>query len=235
MMNDLIQKIWERGKKMEVKTGTLQLENLVSKGIRRFSFNLAFFVWMYLAALGVTLALEMVNLGGYRANPVMTAVHWGIIALAVLFSAYGIHLLQQLRFLRNMDAGTSALIEKRLTFYRTKYEAWMVMISLVVIMLSFAINAKVDNMNGIYRINKPAVFIGTMIASFTFCYGALKISFYPMVREMKALLSDLESQMLDQAPKLGELKKRYRLFLAIGIILAVIFLLFGIWMAMRYR
>jgi hypothetical protein len=233
MMSDFLFKIWERGKKMEAKAPALSFEGMAKKGINKFTFNLHLFLYIYLAALGVVVVLEILNLGLYRNNTLMVTVHGGLILLAAGFMGYGIGVLRELIIMRNMNADISTTIKRRLRFYRTRYEIWMIMIGITVLMLAMAINMRTDIMDGTYRINRPLVFAGTMAFTFAFCYGIMKIALYPTVRELKAFLSDLEAQVRNETVRVEGLKFRWRIWGVILFFLALAFLILGILMAVR--
>lgn len=76
----------------------------------------------------------------------------------------------------------------------------------------------IDNQNGIYRINKPIVFFGVILMQFIFVYVIIKVSQYPLLKEIRIFLSDLEAQVLEGTQKLTEMKKylqRWRIIFAI--------------------
>jgi len=233
MMSDFLFKLWERGKKMEAKAPAIAFDQMAKKGVDKFTFNLYLFLYLYLAALGVVIVLECINLELYRSNTLLEAVHIGLIGMALIFSVYGVFLLYELRTMRKMDADISTLIRTRLRFYRTRYEIWLIMISVTVLLLSLAINMNVDIMDGTYRINKPFFFIGTMIVTFAFCYGMMKIALYPTVRELKAFLSDLDAQVRDETAKIQSLKNKWRLWAILLVAVAIAFLILGIVVAVK--
>jgi hypothetical protein len=107
------------------------------------------------------------------------------------------------------------------------------MMAAMIPVLSFAINTFIDNQNGIYRINQPIVFFGVILIQFIFCYVILKVAQYPVLKEIKIFLSDLESQAVEGTQKLVEMKKHWRRWGIIFVIVGILFLLFGIWQAMQ--
>lgn len=233
MMSDNLFKIWERGKKMEANAPAVTLDNMARKGAGRFTKNLYFYLWTYLGALGAILVLEMMNLRIYHENSLMMWIHGAIITLSLLFGGYGIVLLAELRATRRMDADTKTLISRRLAFFSRRFETWMVIIPIVVILLTMAINTYTDHMDGSYRINKPTVFVSTMIVVYAFCYAMMKISVYPSVKEMRAYLSDLDAQVREETPKIEKFKARWRIVAIVVAIFALAFFILGILMFAR--
>jgi len=92
----------------------------------------------------------------------------------------------------------------------------------------------IDNQNGIYRINKPIVFFGVILMQFIFIYVIIKVSQYPLLKEIKIFLSDLEAQALEGTQNLTETRKHWRRWTTIFVILATLLLLFGIWQAIQF-
>ena len=68
--------------------------------------------------------------------------------------------------------------------------------------LQFALNAWMDNDDGVYRINKPFFFVAVSVAMIAFIYGSLKIAQQPALRELRAMAKDLEEPAeIQQPPK----------------------------------
>ena len=92
----------------------------------------------------------------------------------------------------------------------------------------------IDNQNGIYRINKPIVFFGVILMQFIFVYVIIKVSQYPLLKEIRIFLSDLEAQVLEGTQKLTEMKKYWQRWRIIFAILATLLFLWGIWQAIQF-
>ena len=84
-----------------------------------------------------------------------------------------------------------------------------------VYLLQFAINTMVDNQDGEYRINQPAFFAGVSIGMILLMYAVMKIAQYPLVRELKAIVRDLEHQVTDSTDRMVVLKRTWRLWSAL--------------------
>jgi NADH:ubiquinone oxidoreductase subunit 6 (subunit J) len=87
--------------------------------------------------------------------------------------------------------------------------------------LSFALNFYVDNMDGYYPIHNPLMIAGIMALMFILIYGSMEISFIRMHQEIRAYLHDIDNQVLESTRKIQKQRKKYVLFFAI---LAVILL-----------
>ena len=62
------------------------------------------------------------------------------------------------------------------------------------------------------------VFFGVILMQFIFVYVIIKVSQYPLLKEIRIFLSDLEAQVLEGTQKLTEMKKywqRWRIIFAI--------------------
>ena len=226
MEKDIIQDLWERGTGKEKRMSREAIEQFLQPRVKRNVFHFKFLVWFYLFVLAAIFVLQGINIVGYQSNPLMLAVQAGLTLIALTFFAYGIHLVEEIGRIDRADESLVALVQRRLRFYRTKYEIWLWMIAGTALLLSYAVNTMVDNVGGHYRINKPVVFIGTSLAMFFGLYAVSKLAHYPVVTELKAFLHDLEAQVTEQTVKVQKLKKTLRLW---GIVLAVILTLLALW------
>jgi hypothetical protein len=127
-----------------------------------------------------------------------------------------------------------ALLKRRLRFYRTKYEIWNVMMAATLVLLTFTVNSYVDNDNGHYRINRVGIFILFSGIQFAFVYGLNKIAQYPIRKETKISLSDLEANVMERTKTLVVFRKRWRIWALIFFIIGTILLVLGILRAMRF-
>jgi hypothetical protein len=100
--------------------------------------------------------------------------------------------------------------------------------------LSFAVTTYIDNQDGIYRINKPFVFFGVTLVQFIFGYVIIKVAHYPVLKEIKIFLADLESQVLDGTQQLTKMRRNWRLWGILFTIVAILLLLWGIWRAIQF-
>lgn len=228
MNEDLIQKIWEKGKSKKGELSVQEIERVLRPDVRRQSFALRMYVWIWLVALLGTLVLDALNIVGYMANPVMRMTQIGLTLLGVLFAAYGIRLLHEIRIIDRADESVLALLRRRRRFYRTKFEIWNFMMAATLVLLSFAVTSYVDNDNGHYRINRVEIFIIFSVLQFAFMFGVNKIAQYPIRKEMKIFLSDLEAKVMEGTQTLAGLRKRWRVWIIIFFIIGTVLLVLGI-------
>jgi hypothetical protein len=67
-------------------------------------------------------------------------------------------------------------------------------------------------------------------------YGILKLAHFPFVREMRAILDDLDAQMTDRTREIDEWKIRWKRWSKISAVLLLLLLLYGAWKAFQvYR
>ena len=231
MKKDIIQDIWEKGKSQKKEISMQDIEQAIKPSIRRQTFTFKLNIWIWLLIIFAIMVLDGMNIAGYTVNPPMLITQLILTLIAVIFGVYGIHLLSELNIIERSDESIVPLLKRRLRFYRSKYEIWILMMAAMIPLLSFAINSYIDNQNGIYRINQPLVFFGVSLMQFIFGYSIFKLGHYPVVKEIKVSLSDLESQVLDGTQLLGEMKIRWRRW---GYILAIIGLLFLLWAIWRW-
>ena len=230
----MIQDIWEKGKSQQREVSLQEIERAIKPSIRRQTFTFRLYIWIWLLVISATMVLGGMNIAGYAINPAMLVTQLILTVISILFGFYGIHLLSELSIIDRADENMIALLKRRLRFYRSKYEIWNIMMAAMIPVLSFAVTSYIDNQNGVYRINKPLVFFGVILMQFIFGYTIVKISQYPVIKEIKIFLSDLEAQVLEGTQKLTELKIYWRRWGYIFTIVAILLLLWGIWRAIEF-
>jgi hypothetical protein len=197
MKNDIIQDIWEKGKSQKREISMQEIEQVMKPSIRRQNFTFKLFIWIWLLIIFMTMILDGMNIAGYAINPPMLITQIVLTMVAMIFAIYGIQLLSELSIIERADESMLSVLKRRLRFYRSKYEIWNLMMAAMIPILSFAVTTYIDNQNGIYRINQPIVFFGVTLMQFIFGYFIIKVAQYPVLKEIKIFLSDLESQVLE--------------------------------------
>jgi hypothetical protein len=91
----------------------------------------------------------------------------------------------------------------------------------------------VDNDGGNFRINKPLFFTGINAVMFFGMYGILKLAHFPFVREMRAILDDLDAQMTDRTREIDEWKIKWKRWGKIVTVLLFLLLVYGAWKAFQ--
>ncbi len=234
MSKDIIQEIWDKGKPQKRKLSVKEIEQAIRPDVRRQSFAFQMYVWIWLAVLLGTLVLDTFNIIGYLANSVMLMTQIGLTLLGLIFGAYGIHLLREMHIMDRADESITALLKRRRRFYRTKYEIWNLIMAATLLLLTFAVNSYADNDNGHYRIHRVELFIIFSAIQFAFMYGINKIAQYPIRKEMKIFLSDLEANVMEGTQTLVVFRKRWRIWVLIFFIIGTILLVLGILRAGPY-
>ncbi len=226
--DDLIERLWAERQEDEPMSRE-QIASALRPRVGRVTSTLKRHLWMYLAMLLATLVLQGVNLAGYSSNVPMLTVQALVTALAVGFTAFGIHLIGQVGKLDQMDTSLAEAVRQRLAFLRGKYEGWLWTCAATLLLLAWAVTTLIDNAGGVYRINKPWFFTGTLLVMFFGGYATLKFAHFPVLRELRAVLEDLEAQFLGRTGELDELKLRWRRWRYVLILLLTLLLLLGIW------
>ena len=230
MAKDIIQELWDKGKEQETMT-TAQIEALLEPQIRRNAFSLTTWIWFYLGIAVITLVLSVINVFGYWTNPIMLSVQIAACILLSGFTAYGIFLLRDLAQLNWADGNVLDISRRRLKFHRTKLEIWFWVIAFTTYLLGFAINSMVDNQDGVYRINRIGAFVGISVAMIMFMYAVMKVAQFPLVTELKAIISDLENQLTVETDRVAELKRTWRLW---SVLLCVLLSFLFVWGLIRF-
>ena len=225
MGKDIIQDIWDKGRE-EHKMTRAEIQAVLEPRIRKNAFSLRMWVWFYLMVLSATLILDSINIFGYWANPVMLSVQLAVTLISLGFLTYGIHVLRDFVRIDRADESLLVRLRRRLRFYQTKYEIWLWIVVGTVYLLQFAVNTMIDNQDGHYRINRPGFFVGISIVFVLFMYGVMKVAHYPFVKELQAILSDLENQITEATDKVALLRRSWRYW---SILLAVVLAILFIW------
>lgn len=234
MSEDMIQVIWDKGRPQKNDLSVQEIEQALRPDVRRQSFAIRKYIWIWLVALAGTFILDALNILGYSGNPIMLTIQVGLTLLGVVFGIYGFHLLREIHIMDRADESVTALLQRRLRFYRTKFEIWNFMIAGILLLLTFAINSYIDNQNGSYSIGRAELFITFSLIQFGLMYVIIKIAQYPIRKEMKIFLSDLEGSVMEGTKTLVVLRKRWRKWAIIAFIIGTILLLLGIWRAMQF-
>jgi hypothetical protein len=211
-----------------------EIQAILQPRIRKSALGWSFLVWTYLAVIAGTLVCEGMNIYAFRTNPIMLTVGVLLTVLTLGFLAYGIHIARELATIDKADESLVAKLQRRLRFHRTKYEIWVWMIALTVAFLTFAVSSMPDAQDGQYRINRPSFFIAVTLGQILFMYAILKIGHYPLVRESKAILSDLENQVTTGTDQIKAFKRTWRLWSLLFVFLGTILLIWGICRAISW-
>ena len=205
-----------------------EIQVMLQPTLRKSARSWFVLVWIYLAFIAITLVCEGMSMYAFRSQSVMLAVLATMTALTAGFLAYGIYIASELTVIGRSDKNLVDSLRQRLRFYRTKYEIWLWMLTATIPFLTFAVSTMTDADQGPYRINKPWVFAGFTAIQVTLMYIILKIGHYPLIREQKAILSDLESQVTTETDHVRTLKKTWRLWGALAVLIGVVLLILGL-------
>ena len=224
---DSLEKIWKQGRSNIEKQEIPVEENFRKTTGKRLNLNkivIEVYLAIYLLMLLVTAVLEIMNLNVYKGNPVMIAVHSGVLTISLTFIGYGIRLWVKIRRIQHPGQDLASMIRNQIRFYKIDYEVWIWMISLTAVLASFAINTLIDNDNGTYRINNPYLFTGIMVGMIVFLYVMIKLAHYPLLKELRIRLSDLSAQTTESTDRFEKARKKWRPF-AIAMLIVITVLL----------
>jgi hypothetical protein len=234
MSEDIIQDIWDKGKSQKQDLSLQEIERALRPDVRRQSIAIRMYIWLWLAILLGAFAMVVLNIEGYLNNSTMLMTHIGLAMLTIAFAAYGIHLLGEIRIMDRADESLMNLLERRRRFYRTKFEIWNLIMAATVVLLTFALNAYVDNDNGQHRINRVEIFVAFSLTQFGFIYGINKLAQLPIRKGMKIFLSDLGTNAMEGTQTLVGFRKRWRVWVVVFFIIGTILFLFGLWRALQF-
>jgi len=228
--NDLIERLWA-GREEDAKMSREEIAQALRPRVARSTWLLKGFLWLYLAVLLATLVLQGLNLAGYRSNAAMLAAHACVTVAAIGLSGFAVHLAGRIGRLERVDGDLAELVRRRLAFFRDEHELSLWAYSLAMLLLVWALTTWIDNADGVYRINRPWVFFGTLLGMLVFVYGATKASHRPLVRELRAVAEDLEAQMLERTLEADAATRRWRRWQLVLAVLLSLTVLLGLWVA----
>lgn len=229
MPEDLIESLWERGAERRP-LGREELASALRPRLEQGTRRLRVHLWMFLGILLTTLVLGGIDIALYWDVPAMRTTHLALTTLALGLALYSIRMLVDPGL---VDRPTDPLLEsvrRRLAYLGPRFEAWLWMASLSIALLAFALNSVIDSDIG-FRINKPAVFVGTNVAMLAICYASLKLFLQAIVRELRATLQDLEDQLLERTAAVDRWKRGLRRWHLVLVAILVVSLLLGAWLA----
>lgn len=226
--NDL-QDLWNKGKAGFAPVPQDSIARSLRGHANRQFLGILVFLWYGLGTLAATGALAALNLAGYWNNPVMRAVEGGLVLLSVLFAAFGIRLLGEIRRLERADESLAGRLTRLRRMFGGRLEIWNVMQALALPALVFALTSWVDNEGGVYRINRPGLFTALVVALTLFSYAVNKIGQFQVVIEIRHLLATLAAGSEEELAWFRAWRRR-RVVWGLALCTAmVLLLLWGIW------
>jgi hypothetical protein len=232
MDDGTIERIWRKAGE-ERPMSREEIAGLLTPRVRRSARGPNHIVWLFLGVQLAALVLASVNVPAYRANPLMLSVEVGIGVLALACAAFGIHLHGELRALEDPGVSLAETVRRRLAFYRGRWALWPWVAAVSTALLAFALTSLIDNQDGRYPIHKPAVFVGVNVAMVAVVALSVRLVLEPHERELRAVLEDVEAQLLDRTRAVDRERRRWRVLQLVLFVLLAAFAALGAWLALR--
>jgi hypothetical protein len=210
-----------------------ELVELLRPEVGRARLLFPMHLWFYMAFLAAVLVVDAANLIGYRTNPVLLVVQSAVTVLTLGLLVYTGFVLREARGLERLDDELASIVRRRLRFFETRYGVWLWLAAASVSLASWAVSTLIDNAGGQYRINRPGTFVATLLGQIVVVYVALRFAHQPFLADSRAVLHDLEGQVLDETRALPDRRARWRRIRLIWIVVGGILLLLGIAAALR--
>jgi hypothetical protein len=223
--------IWQKGNEL-LETGQIthdQMKKLVKPRINQISVYVRFQLCTYLLAHLVSIVLSAFNMYGYRGNLTMQVISSALILCCIIFIYVGLALYQSFRRISQQNHDIISLLKERIVFFHYRFERWHYVAAASVWILTFALNTNIDNMDGLYRINKPFVFLGISIAMIVFIFVVNKSGAGMVLRQTMACLRGLESDWQDAEKDLAAIHKKQRRTTIISAVILIILFVIGMW------
>ena len=222
--------IWKKGEEL-IKNGPVteaQIEKLLKPGVSRFAVFMKSQLFTYMLAQIASIFLLAYNIYGYRGNLIMQVVSSALIAVSVLFLFFGTKFFKSFIKINQQNNDIFGLLKEKIDFFQHKFEWWNVIAAASAWILVFALNSFMDNANGVYRINKPLVFVLTSLGMMIFIYAINKSAVGMMLQETRACLRDLENALESDGESFARIEKRHSRIRKISLIILTILFIIGL-------
>jgi hypothetical protein len=213
--------IWKKGKgaiENQPVPDINRVRQLSRKHVNMNRLVMLTYLIVYMLMLAASVVIQIINIGGYAGNSLMLLIHGIVLIVSAAFLVYGAVLLSKVIQMTRPDLDLTTTIRSQIRFYKRDYEIWLWLVAFSVLLLTFAVNTMVDNDNGIYRINNPLTYAGLQIGIFFFMYLILKAAHYPLLKELRAHLSDLENQTTEATARFETQKRKWRWWMVAGML-----------------
>lgn len=235
MERDNIQDLWNKGRE-GLTMSKAEIQQLLRPRVHRQSTRFrAAGIWVLMFLPAATLAIGSLNVLGYRANPTMLFVVGAMMLVAAGMLAYGVDVARTHERMERQDADLVTALRHQLRFYRNRYNAWLWMAAGALVLLSVNVNFLVDNQGGHYPFNPSFAFVGFTLTQFVLAYGLFRLSQYAYLREMRAILSDLERQATEATERFdASFKPAWTRWIIVCAVVGTILLILGILAALQF-
>ncbi|MDH5598404.1 MAG: hypothetical protein OEY34_04740 [Cyclobacteriaceae bacterium] len=234
MEKDELMDLWEKGNKDLVEKQKMDkdmiynyLNSKATTASRYFQYNIIFFWFIQL----INIILLSMNFTGYSNNPTMLWTLAGLLFFSVFTMLYGIRIYMRYQDIQKLNNKLSVIIEKKLKFFRTSHEYWLILITFSTWILSFSLGVLIDNDGGKYPINNKLMFTAISMGMLLFIYLTQKYGTMIQIKTMKATLMDLQQGLMGETRSLEKHKKRFKW---LGILMTVLLILFALYGLIRF-
>ncbi|MCK6448299.1 MAG: hypothetical protein L6Q99_18075 [Planctomycetes bacterium] len=222
MFDEELRATWRRGDGAVPTRPRPELEELLRPAARRTERTLGGVLATYVALLGAAAVLALSNVRLYRENEVMLAVELVLALVASVLAAFGVRLWVRLWDSARADRPLLETVERRLAWYERGFEPWLVAAAFAPWLVTLAINTWIDEEQGTYHVHQPLGFAAVSALMVGLTYVLLRISLAPTAKELALTLHDLRADALEATPSLGALRRRTRVWMALGVVLLVL-------------
>lgn len=235
MERDHIQDLWNQERE-GLTMSKAEIQQLLRPRVHRQSarFRTAG-IWGAIFLPAATLVIGSLNVLGYRSNPTMLFVLGTMMLAAAGMLAYGVDVARTHERMQRQDTDLVTAVRHQLHFYRDRYNAWLWMVAGALVLLSLNVNFLVDNQGGHYPFNPSFTFVGFILTQFVLVYALFRLSQYAYVREMRAILSDLERQATEATERFdASFKPAWSRWTIVCAVVGTILLILGILAALQF-
>lgn len=233
MFDDRLNEVWLRGEARARTLSSAEIAALVQPRARRTGRGLGTLLATYAGMLVAAAALALSNLSLYASNPRMQGLE---LALAFFSAAGAWHALTLRGALARLTDPRRPLLESlaaRLEFEERRLARWSHAAAFTPLLLSLAINTRIDAVDGRYPLGSPLEFAAVSCGMTVLTWFLLRRSLAAIRTETRALVSDLAAETLAATSILPDLQRRARREQLVSLVLITLGVLAGLgfWLA----
>jgi hypothetical protein len=221
--------LWQKAQKKIIenqKLTKMEIEAYIKPRIRKTSLSIKFNLLFYSALALVVIGLLLINCMNYFSNSIILIINVSIIYLSGYILYFGWNGFKEFRDTETGSGKYTTELKKKLNFFNRIYERWLLFIPILTLSLIYSINTMIDNQDGIYKINKPFLYISINLIIFIGIYLMNKVHSNLILADFKKYILDLENEVLEKTLEIDIRRKRYIwVFISITIILIIFFIL----------
>lgn len=210
MNDDFIQKLWDKDESNIRINDSDLIGNQISHLLNNHNLVIKLLLIIYMGFIPVILIFNISNIFGYISNPSILFIQSAITGFLIVCTLVGLINLKTINKIIKSDEPVKEALNRRIKFFKYNLEIWSILVAILIVISVFTLNTFTDNFSGTYTINNPFKYIFIHFFIFCFIYVFIRLIRKPLLSEINAMLSDLDSQLLIEIPVALKSKTAWR-------------------------